>query len=230
MGSAFSYARRYRLFMRNVVVNQVLNARRKVVAGLLAAFAVALTFSQVRVNAHDGEDHGEKNAPTVSTGTNMFVRAEHVGDLEVTIKHPPLEPDRELAARVFVTRFGTNEPVAGAKVFVAFTAAGGMPFEAAAVPGNTPGIYEVKFPPMPRGDYMFTARVEVGGATPQTVNFGALKVAPLPPPAIANESSWARTALLALGTLVGLGFLGVVLYRAATLARRDRIKGEAATT
>lgn len=209
-------------------MNKVLNTKRKVMAAMLAVFAVALTFSNVQVNAHGGEDHSEKKAPTVSTGTNMIVRAEHVGDLEVTVKHPPLELDKELAARVFVTRFGTNEPVAGAKVFVVFTT-GGMPVEAAAEPGNTPGIYEVKFPPMPRGDYTLAARVEGGGATRQTVEFGTVQVAPLLPPAAASESSWARTVLFVLGTLVGLGFLGLVLYRATVLARRDRIKGEAAT-
>ncbi len=85
-------------------MNQVLNTKRKIVAAVLAAFVVALTFSHVQVSAHGGEDHSEKKAPTISTGTNMIVRAEHVGDLEVTIKHPPLEPDKELAARVFVTR------------------------------------------------------------------------------------------------------------------------------
>jgi hypothetical protein len=209
-------------------MHQVLNTKGRALAAVFAAFAVALTFSHVRVNAHGGEDHSEKKAPTVSTGTNMIVRAEHVGDLEVTIKHPPLEPDKELAARVFVTRYGTNEPIAGAKVVVVFAAAGGMPVEVAAVASNTLGIHEVKFSPMPRGDYTLMARVEVGGAA-QAVEFGAIKVAPLPPPAAADESSWARIALLALGMLVGIGLLGLVLYRAAMPARRDRIKGEAAT-
>ncbi|MBA3242792.1 MAG: hypothetical protein H0T60_16330, partial [Acidobacteria bacterium] len=78
------------------------------------------------------------------------------------------------------------------------------------------------------GDYTLAARVEVGGAT-QAIEFGTLQVAPLPPPASASESSWARTALLALGALVGLGLLGLVVYRATAQARRDRIKGEAAT-
>jgi hypothetical protein len=209
-------------------MKRVLNTKARALAAVFAAFAVALTFSHVRVNAHGGEDHSVKKAPTVSAGTNMIVRAEHAGDLEVTIKHPPLEPDKELAARVFVTRYGTNEPITGAKVVVVFTPAGGMPVEAAAVASNTPGIHEVKFSPMPRGDYTLATRVEVGGAT-QAVEFGAINVAPLPPPAAAEESSWTRSALLALGTLVGLGFLGLVLYRASVPARRGRIKGEAAT-
>ena len=207
-------------------MNQVSKMKRKVIAAVLAAFAVALTLSDVQVYAHGGEDHSKK-APTVSTSANMVVRYAHVGDLEVTIKHPPVEPDKELAARVFVTRLETNEPVEGAKIFVAFTAAG-TPVEATAEPGNAPGIYEVKFPPMPRGDYTLAARVEVGGAT-QAVEIGTLQIAPLPPPATASESSWARTALLALGTLVGLGFLGLVLHRATVQVRRNRVKGEAAT-
>ena len=212
---------------RCFVMQQVWKTKARALAAL-AAFAVALTLSQAPANAHGGEDHSVKKAPTVSTGTNMLVRAEHVGDLEVAIKHPPLEPDKELAARVFVTRFGTNEPIAGAKVVVVFTAAGGMPVEARAESSNTAGIYEVKFSPMPRGDYTLAARVEVGGTTPQAVEFGAIKVAPLPPAAAVDGSSRARTALFALGILAALGFLGLILYRATVQARRDRIKGEAA--
>ena len=46
---------------------------------------------------------------------------------------------------------------------------------------------------------------------------------------VVNGSSWARTALLGLALLAGIGLVGVVIYRAAQLARRGRIKGEAAT-
>ncbi len=206
-------------------MNQASNTKRKIVVA--AVFAVALTFSNVPVYAHGGEDHSKEKAPVVSTSANMVVRTARAGDLEVTLKHPPVEPDKELAARVFLTRFDTNEPVEGAKVFVVL-AGGGMPVEAMAEPGSTPGIYEVKLPPTPQGDYTLATRFEMGGAT-QTVEYGTLRVAPLPPAAAGSESSWARTALLALGALIGLGFLGLILYRATVLARRNRIKGEAAT-
>jgi hypothetical protein len=108
---------------------------------------------------------------------------------------------------------------------VAFTTSG-TPIEAKAEASHTPGIYEVKFPPLPRGDYVLASRVEVGGAT-EVVEFGALQVAPVPP-AAASESFWGRAVLLTLGMLVGLAFLGFILYRTTVIGRRDRIKREAA--
>lgn len=209
-------------------MNCVARKKEFVLAMALAAVA-ALAMTPVAVFAHGGEDHGdEKKAPAVAAGAGMVSRVARVGDLEVVIKHPPLEPDKETTARVFVTRFDSNEPVGGAKIVVAFAGDGSAPAEATAAPGNTPGLYEVKLPPLPRGQYKLNARVEIAG-TSQTAQYGALEVAPLPPPATANESSWARTALMALALLAGLGLAGVVIYRAAQYARRDRIKEEAAT-
>ncbi|MBA3320576.1 MAG: FixH family protein, partial [Pyrinomonadaceae bacterium] len=160
-------------------------------------------------------------------GTGTITRVARAGDFEVTIKHPPIEPDKEIAARVFVTRFETNEPVEKAKITLLFTS-GGAPVEATAEAANTPGMYEVKLPPMPQGDYKLAARVEGGGGT-QTVEYGAIKVAPAPPAQAENSSSWARTALIALASLVGLGIAGFLLYRVAQYARRNRSEGETAT-
>ncbi len=193
----------------------------------IAAIALTLVAPNAKVYAHEGEDHGEKKAPVVSTSANMIVRVARAGDLEVMIKHPPVEPDKETTARVFVTRFETNEPVEGAKIVVVIAGVA-HPVEATAGAGSNPGLYDVKLPPVPEGQYELAARVEAGGV-PHTVEYGALQVQALPPPASAGSSSWARTALVALGLLLGLGFAAAVIYRAAALARRGRIKGEAAT-
>ncbi len=191
---------------------------------MLLALMLALLMPGARALAHGDEDHGDKKAPVVSGGTGMVTRVARAGDFEVTIKHPPIEPDKEIAARVFVTRFETNEPVGKAQVFLAFGDGGGAP-EVAASASSTPGIYEVKLPPLPKGQYKLTARLDVNG-TSGAAQYGAIEVAPAPPPAVESASSWARTALIALALLVALGVAGMIVYRAVQSARRDRVKGE----
>jgi len=192
----------------------------------IAFVAALLSLLNVRVRAHGDEDHGEKKAPAITTSANMLVRVARAGDYEVTLKHPPIAPDQETAARVFVTRFESNEFVGGAKLF--FTLAGsGKSFEAAAAPGNAPGLYDLKLPPAPEGEYKLAARLEVGRTT-QTIDYGALSVI-VPPPAASSESSRTLPLLITLGILFSLGLIGTLIYRGARQARRDRVKGEAAT-
>ena len=91
-------------------------------------------------------------------------------------------------------------------------------------------MYEVKLPPLPKGRYKLAARVDSGGET-KNAAFGQLEVAPQPVTAIGTVASWARTALIVLGALVGIGFIGFigfVLYRATQVSRRNHIEGETA--
>jgi len=155
----------------------------------------------------------------------MIVRVARVGDLEIVIKDPPIEPDKETAARVFVTRFATNEPVSGAKVVVVLQ--GTTPIEVGAVASTTPGMYEVKLPPLPLGQYKLLARIEHDGEN-ETAEYGSLAVAPLPVPLTSAVATWARTALLVLGGLTVLGVLGAFIYKLLPAVRRSRIRGEVA--
>lgn len=192
----------------------------------LIALSFILTAPVQFVFAHGGEDHGDQKVPVVSKGTNMIVRVARVGDLEVVIKDPPLEPDKQTAARVFITRFATNEPVSGAKVVVVLQ--GTTPIEVGAVPSTTPGMYEVKLPPLPQGQYKLLARIEHDDKN-ETAEYGSLAVAPLPVSSSSALATWARTALLILGGLTVAGVLGAFIYRLLPAARRSRIRGEAAT-
>lgn len=194
---------------------------------IIVAVIALLVAPKATVFAHGGEDHGDQPAPAVSKGANMITRVARVGDLEVVLKHPPVEPDKELVARLFVTHFATNEPVGGAKISVAFTGVG-APVEATATPGQTPGMYEVKLPPLPKGRYKVVARVNHDGAD-ATADYGALQVAPLPAASVETMAPWARTALIGLALLVGLGLIGAVIYRIAQGTRSSRMKGETAT-
>ncbi len=197
-------------------INRIVTAAASVLALLLSTPSTTTT-----VFAHGGEDHGGEKAPAVSTTGSMVVRTGRAGDLEVTMKHAPIEPDKETAARVFVTRFDTNEPVANAKITLLFTGSGAPVEVKAGAAGNTAGMYEAKVPPFPQGDYKFVARVE-GEGEPQTVEYGTVKVAPAPPAEAESSSTWAHAALIALGSLVGLGVIGFVFYRAAKIARHNQ--------
>ena len=186
---------------------------------------LAITIGSAEVFAHGGEDHGDQKAPVVSKGTNMIVRVARVGDLEVVIKDPPIEPDKETAARLFITHFATNEPVTGAKVVVVLQ--GITPIEVGAAPSSTPGMYDVKLPPLPQGQYKLLARIEHDGEN-KTAEYGSLAVVPLPVPLISAVATWARTALLVLGALTVLGVLAAFIYMLLPAVRRSRIRGEVA--
>lgn len=199
--------------------------RFRALTALSILLAMTIGGGGEQVFAHGGEDHGDQKAPVVSKGTNMIVRVARVGDLEVVIKDPPIEPDKETAARLFVTRFATNEPVSGAKVVVVLQ--GNTPIEVGAVPSSTAGMYDVKLPPLPQGQYKLLARIEQDGEN-KTAEYGALSVAPLPVTPINALATWARTALLVLGGLTVLGILGAFIYTLLPAVRRSRIRGEVA--
>ncbi len=202
--------------------------RRLAAILIVAALTAVLPATSL---AHEGEDHGESKAPVVAVGAGMVTRTARAGDWEIVIKHPSLEPDKETSARVFVTRFETNEPIANAQVRVTLTGAA-APLEAIATAGANSnigaGVYEVKLPPLPRGEYKLAAQVGANGAS-QTAQFGATQVAPAPPAQVESSSGWARTALIALALLAALGLGGIVAYRLLKGLRAHRESRQAAT-
>jgi len=191
----------------------------------MVAITLAVLASSASVMAHGGEDHSEA-APVVQVGAGMQTRTARAGDMEVTMKNPVFEPDKETTARIFVTRFETNEPIAGARVFVLF--GNGTTQEVAATAGATAGVYEVKLPPVPKGQHTLTARVGAGNAS-ETVQFGQVDVTTPPPAEVESSNSWARTGLIVLAALAALMAVGVVGYRLSQGNRRGRIKEEAVT-
>lgn len=202
--------------------------REKRARGLMfIALLAALVMPCAAALAHGGEDHVEKQAPAVSTAAGMVAHTTRVGDLEVVIKHMPVDPDKETAARLFLTHFATNEPVGNAKLVVILTGESGAPVEAIAAAGTTPGMYEAKLPPLPKGQYKLRARVEHNGET-GTADYGVIKVAPPLVQPTGSVAAWARSALIILALLVGLGLAGAIIYRATRGTHRGRVKGETA--
>ena len=203
--------------------------KKLAVFSMLVVLAASLS-SGIQVFAHGDEDHGDQKPQTVSSGTNMIIHVARAGDFEVVIKHAPVEPDKEMVARLFVSRFANNEPVSSANAIVTLTSDSGAPVELTAAAGATPGMYEVKLPPLPKGQYKLAARINSNGAA-KTATLSALEVAPRPVTATGAIATWARTALIVLGVFVFLsiiGLLGVVMYRSSRASRREHIEGETA--
>jgi hypothetical protein len=166
---------------------------------LLILASSALTF------AHGDEDHGDKKT-TVAAGPGLIARTAKVGDYEVTVKHPSLEPLHEHPARVFVTRYATNEPVKDAMVNLIIAIKGKELVKVLAKAAARPGEYEATMPPLDVGTYNFSAAISAGGAN-GTANYGAV-VVEMPKP-LAGSRGWAETKNAWLLALV-LGLLALV--------------------
>jgi hypothetical protein len=148
-----------------------------VVAALMVTTALSLFGGTIFVSAHGGEDHGDGNTATVTTGGAAEVRSVRIGDFEITLKNAPLEPDTESSAKIFVTRYATNEPVAGASIVLSLERAGDRVEEVAATASETPGTYTAKLPPAPEGSVRLRVRLDAQGKV-DTADLGEAAVAP----------------------------------------------------
>jgi hypothetical protein len=171
----------------------------------------ALTF------AHGDDDHGDKKA-AVAAGPGMIARTARVGDYEVMVKHPVLEPLHEHPARVFITRYATNEPVKDAVVNLVIAIKGKELVEVLAKAAARLGEYEVTLPPLDAGTYNLSALL-VAGEVNGTATYGAVTVE-MPKPS-AESSGWGEAKSAWLLALV-IGLLAS-LSVAAFLAWRRRV-------
>ena len=78
----------------------------------LMAMLILSVFFTAPIFAHGGEDHGDAKPAVTSNQKGMVARTARAGEFEILLKHSPLEPDTETAAKLFITRFATNEPFA----------------------------------------------------------------------------------------------------------------------
>ncbi len=189
---------------------------------MLPAFALFLIalFVAATSEAHEGHDHGEEQVETTQSGQAMIVRVKRAEDCEVTLKHPPIEPDKELSARLMVTKFETNEPVGKVKVVLVIEG-NGFQNEIPVTETSTTGLYEFNLPPMQQGDYKLKARLDVAGNL-AIANFGNIQVKPLEIEPSANQSLWARTVLIVIGTLFLLAVVVALIALVVKFVQRER--------
>ena len=60
--------------------------------------------------AHGGEDHGDAKPKTTANAKGVVSHSTRLGELELMVKHPAMEPDKPTTGLLFITKFETNEP------------------------------------------------------------------------------------------------------------------------
>lgn len=157
--------------------------------GLFILGSVLLTVvSPNAILAHGGEDHGDAKPKTTANAKGVISHSTRLGDLELMVKHPVMEPDKPTAGMLFITKFETNEPFKLVDAKVEVESASGAIFSATVAPGAQAGTYTVTFPAMPSGVYKMRTNVSHDGET-DTATFSGIEVK-LAEPAAEGDRPW----------------------------------------
>ena len=177
--------------------------------------------------AHGGEDHGDGESKTTASGKGMVSHTARLGDFELMLKHPLLEPDTATSARLFVTDFKTNTPAGDVGPAVEVESSNGAVTQAAIEKTDTVGSYVVKIPALPEGAYLVRAKLTYKGET-DTATFSGVEVKTQPTLSAAEgEISWTRFALIAfVFALVLALFGGLVFFVWRSTASSETVEGE----
>ena len=184
---------------------------RSLATTLLLSFAIALFGGATQVLAHGGEDHGEAKPKTETTDKGTVSHTTRVGDLEVMLKHERLIPDAGNVARLFVTKFETNEASSDVAPTIEIEAPNGAVTQATVEKLDAAGSFAVKIPPLATGTYLIRVNLTHGGEI-DTATFSGVEIAHQQAAATATASSWTQTALMAVLFLVALALFGGLAY------------------
>jgi len=167
-------------------------------------------FLPIAAHAHDGEDHGDQKPKTTANAKGVISHSTRLGEVEVMVKHPALEPDKSTTGLLFITKFETNEPFKLVEAKVEVESASGSIFTATVERGEQAGTYSVTFPAMPAGVYTMRANVSHDGET-DTATFSGLDVKPA---AATGEgaSSWFTEMIIGVVFLVVIILLIGLVY------------------
>jgi len=178
-----------------------------------------------KVLAHGGEDHGDEKPKTETMNKGIVLRTLKLGDLEITIKHLPLEPDAAATARLFITRYATNEPVDATSLQVAVESSNGSMIEIPSEKGPTSGTYVMEVPALPKGGYSLRATVGVGGAT-STATFSGVEVSHQEAAPTGSVGSWSQFLLTGAFFLLGFALFAGLVYIAVRVVRHKPLREE----
>lgn len=178
--------------------------------GLLLLFFIA--GNSLRIFAHGGEDHGDAKPKTETTDKGTVSRVVRLGDLEVMLKHPLFKPDTATEARLFITKFETNEAFKDVVPSVEIESANGTVNQGIIEKNETAGVFTVKFPALPEGSYTIRTKLTHGGET-DTATFSEVEVKNQPLAEAENGGmSWLQTVLIGFIFTIVLGLFGALSY------------------
>lgn len=204
-------------------LNSILR-KKPLASGLI--LMVLLAGSTLQIFAHGGEDHGDEKPKTETTGQGTVSRVVRLGDLEVMLKHPVFAPDTATTARLFVTKFETNQGFAEVSPAIEIESANGLVTQAKVEKTETAGVFNVSFLALPQGTYTIRAKLTHGGET-DTATFSGVEVTSNPTASAENgEMSWARTFLIAFIFLIVLGLFGGLTFFVLRFSASEPLKEE----
>ncbi len=189
---------------------------RKVIAGWLLTCLLLTIGSTFHVFAHGGEDHGDSKPKTAVNDKGTVSHTSRLGELELMIKHTSIEPDTATLARLFITKYATNEAADKITAVVEFESASGVVTQVAVEKADADGSFNLKIPALPEGSYTMRAKVTYGGET-DTATFSGITVSQ-PAAEAATGISWLRSTLMVLVSAVVLALfagLGYFVWRFA---------------
>ncbi len=197
----------------------------KVICRLSFIGIIVLSTSPAVVFGHGDEDHGEQKTKTTSNEKGTVSHSTRLGDFELMIKHPVLEPDTATFARLFITKFDSNEPVGNVPAVIEIESANGIISTTTMAASDQPGMYNVSIPALPQGNYVLRTKLSYEGET-DTATFSGVEVN-TPISSSGGETSWFRSAALALifGFVVIL--LGGLVYFVWRFAGSESLNEEA---
>lgn len=190
---------------------------------LIMLFALSIDVRQT--DAHGGEDHGDEKPKTAQNVQGIVSHTARLGDLEVMVKHPVLEPDTAITARLFVTKFATNEPADKVEPSVEFESSNGAVAHGILERTDSVGRYILRIPALPEGAYTVRVRIAYEGET-DTATFAGVQVEHPTAGSLSNGVSWLERGLLFTVGAIVLGLFGILFYFIWKMAGKPHVHDE----
>lgn len=201
--------------------------RNPLMAFSLASLAIFGNAAQVF--AHGGEDHGDTQPKVAANSKGTVSRSTRLSEYEITLKTPVLEPDTATAARLFITKFETNEAFGDAVPTMEIESASGTISQVIVEKTDVAGSYNLKMPALEAGKYTIRTSLKSAKGS-DTATFSNVEVAhaEATDAATTGTTSWLGSVPLFLIGAIVLGLFGSLFYFAWRMATGEKqIGGEA---
>ena len=208
------------------IIRAILSKLRNLLTALLLA-SLLIAGNAAQAFAHGGEDHGDEKPKVATTTKGIVSRSARLGEYELTLKTPALEPDTATIARLFITKFETNEAVSGdaANPTMEIESSGGAATQVAVEKTDIAGSYNLKIPALPEGNYTVRTNLKTNKGS-DTATFSGVEIAQPEADAATGgaSSSWLGTALLFLVGAIVLGLFAALFYFAWRMASEKQVQ------
>lgn len=198
---------------------------RKSAAAWCVVYSLLILGSNFQIFAHGGEDHGDSKPKTAVSDKGTVSHTSRIGELELMIRHPAIEPDTATLARLFITKYSTNEAADKVTAVIEFESPSDAVTQIAVEKVDAAGSYNLKIPALSEGSYTMRAKISYGGET-DTTTFSGVTVSH-PAEEAATGMTWIRSILMVLVTVVVLALFAGLAYFVWRFADEGEIRNDA---